>query len=172
MTALIHQTSHQKYKILLILNISFTSPLQTTFLNFTYFLSYNRANLIGAGDLHFFGMRHLLTMAMTKLYSWCYGIICLFTSDNNVCESLEVITISMNDNNASIFCPGLWPEGILATGGRRWLLWKDLYLHYFDIISVRNKLRFWFTLCSFQSPFRDDLDSPALHPIYIVCQAN
>ena len=24
---------------------------QTTFLNFTYFLSYNRANLIGAGDL-------------------------------------------------------------------------------------------------------------------------
>ena len=23
---------------------------QTTFLNFTYFLSYNRANLIGAGD--------------------------------------------------------------------------------------------------------------------------
>ena len=67
---------------------------QTTFLNFTYFLSYNRANLIGAGD---YMLSSIILNGVVFIIGLKYKIL------------FRVLNVFV----------GLWPEGILATGKRR-----------------------------------------------------
>ena len=108
--------------------------LQTTFINFTYFLSYNRANLIDAGA---FMISELIFMSP----NW----IPFISNMNMMCIPFRKSALYPFARFVARGHLGHWGQAVISLSQQKLI---NLKLQQFDLISVQNKLSFWNTFHS------------------------